>query len=86
MRSEARRTGDPVPDGSQHQHVAFSAWHDQRRTTAGSKSPHPEADHAELRDKGVDVDAELMGGDGVVPMLFFFRDNNKIQLMIVQAQ
>src|SRR5207253_11321566 len=31
------------------------------------------ADHEELRQNGVDVDAELLGGDGTVPLLFFFR-------------
>jgi len=50
------------------------------------ESPDLAADHAELRGKGVDVDAELMGGDGTVPLLFFFRDHNKNQLVIVQAQ
>ncbi len=49
------------------------------------ESPDPAADHAEVRGNGVDVDAELMGGDGTVPLLCFFRDN-KNQLMIVQAQ
>ena len=28
----------------------------------------------DLKDKGVDVDAEAMGGDGTVPPLFFMRD------------
>ena len=49
-------------------------------------SADPRADHAELQSRGVDVDAELMGGDGTVPLLFFFRDSNGNQLMIVQAQ
>jgi catechol 2,3-dioxygenase-like lactoylglutathione lyase family enzyme len=57
-----------------------------RMTGIAFESPDPAADHAELRGKGVDVDAELMGGDGTVPLLFFFRDNNSNQLMIVQAQ
>jgi hypothetical protein len=56
-----------------------------RMTGIALESSDPAADHAELLAKGVDVDAELMGGDGVVPLLFFFRDNNKNQLMIVQA-
>ncbi|HVA61806.1 MAG TPA: VOC family protein [Mycobacteriales bacterium] len=56
-----------------------------RMTGIAIDSPDPAADHAELRDKGVDVDAELMGGDGEVPSMFFFRDNNKNQLMIVQS-
>jgi hypothetical protein len=30
----------------------------------------PAADRAERRGKGVHVDAELMGGDGTVPLLF----------------
>jgi len=50
------------------------------------ESPDPRADHAELKKLDVDVDAELMGGDGTVPLLFFFRDNNKNQLMIVEGQ
>ena len=41
--------------------------------------------HDELRAKGVDVDAELMGGDGTVPLLFFFRDHDGNTLMIVEA-
>lgn len=56
-----------------------------RMTGIALESPDPAADHAELRGREVDVDAELMGGDGTVPLLFFFRDNNKNQLMIVQA-
>jgi lactoylglutathione lyase len=56
-----------------------------RMTGIAIESSDPTADYAELRNKGVDVDAELMGGDGTVPLLFFFRDNNKNQLMIVQA-
>jgi catechol 2,3-dioxygenase-like lactoylglutathione lyase family enzyme len=50
------------------------------------ESADPRADHAELKEKGVDVDEELMGGDGVVPLLFFFRDHDANHLMIVEAQ
>lgn len=49
-------------------------------------SPDVTADHAELRDKGVDVDAELMGGGGGVPLMFFFRDRDRNQLMMIQPQ
>jgi hypothetical protein len=49
-------------------------------------SADPRADYQELKGNGVDVDAEVMGGDGTVPLLFFFRDNNKNQLMIVEQQ
>jgi len=57
-----------------------------RLTGIALTSPDPRADHAELTTKGVDVDAEFMGGDGTVPLLFFFRDRDKNQLMIVQEQ
>jgi hypothetical protein len=30
------------------------------------------------------VDAEMMGGDGTVPLLFFFRDHDGNHLMLVQ--
>ena len=50
------------------------------------ESPDPKADHAELQKNGVDVDAETWGGDGTVPLGFFFRDNSKNQLMVVEAQ
>lgn len=49
------------------------------------ESEDPRADHAELQAAGVDVDAELMGGDGTVPLMFFMRDNNGNQLLIVDG-
>jgi catechol 2,3-dioxygenase-like lactoylglutathione lyase family enzyme len=55
-----------------------------RMTGISLGSPDPRADYAELAGRGVDVDAEIMGGDGTVPALFFFRDHDKNQLMIVQ--
>ena len=57
-----------------------------RNTGVALDSSDPRADHAELRDKGIDVDEELMGGDGTVPLLFFFRDRDGNQLMIVEGQ
>jgi hypothetical protein len=39
-----------------------------------------------VADRDVDVDDELMGGDGTVPLPFFFRDRDANQLMIVQRQ
>lgn len=41
--------------------------------------------HAELKEKGVNIDLELMGGDGTVPLLFFFRDHDANTLMIVES-
>lgn len=49
-------------------------------------SPDPQRDHDELKSQGVDVDDELMGGDGTVPLLFGFRDSEGNSLMIVQEQ
>ena len=57
-----------------------------RMTGIALESSDPRADHAELKAHGVDVDAELMGGDGTVPLLFFFRDHDANQLMIVEGQ
>ena len=57
-----------------------------RMTGIALMSPDPRADHAELKDASVDVDAELMGGDGTVPLLFSLRDHEGNQLMIVEEQ
>ncbi len=57
-----------------------------RMTGIALESADPRADHAELAGNGVDVDGELMGGDGTVPLLFFFRDHDGNQLMMVQGQ
>jgi lactoylglutathione lyase len=48
-------------------------------------SPDPAADRTELEGLGVDVDPELMGGGGGVPLMFSFRDQDKNSLMVVQA-
>jgi catechol 2,3-dioxygenase-like lactoylglutathione lyase family enzyme len=56
-----------------------------RMTGIALVSTDPRADHAELKEQGVDVDGELMGGDGTVPLLFFFRDQDANHLLIVQA-
>jgi catechol 2,3-dioxygenase-like lactoylglutathione lyase family enzyme len=57
-----------------------------RMTGIALTSTDPRADHAELKEAGVDVDAELMGGDGTVPLLFSLRDHEANQLMIVEEQ
>ena len=44
------------------------------------------SDHAELKRTDVDVDEQLIGGDGAVPLLFFFRDPDGNHLMVVQQQ
>ena len=40
--------------------------------------------HAELKERGVDVD-EPMGGEGPVPRMFFFRDLDKNNLLLVEG-
>jgi hypothetical protein len=45
-------------------------------------SPDPAADRAEF--EGLDVDPQVTGGSGGVPVMFSFRDQDKNQLMIVQ--
>jgi catechol 2,3-dioxygenase-like lactoylglutathione lyase family enzyme len=57
-----------------------------RMTGIAFASPDPRADHADLKGKGVDVDAEMMGGDGTVPLMFFFRDRDGNQLMVVEER
>ncbi len=57
-----------------------------RVTGIALSSSDPRADHAELKEQDVDVDAELMGGDGTVPLLFSFRDRDGNHLMIVEQQ
>jgi catechol 2,3-dioxygenase-like lactoylglutathione lyase family enzyme len=47
-------------------------------------SPDPVADRNELAGLGVDVDPEVLGGEGGVPVMFSFRDQDKNSLMIVQ--
>jgi catechol 2,3-dioxygenase-like lactoylglutathione lyase family enzyme len=39
--------------------------------------------HAELKERGVDVD-EPMGGEGPVPRMFFFRDLDANNLLLVE--
>src|SRR3954467_9384409 len=57
-----------------------------RMTGIALDSSDPRADHADFQAKGLDVDAEIMGGDGVVPLLFFLRDLDGNHLMVVEAQ
>jgi lactoylglutathione lyase len=41
--------------------------------------------HEDLKGKGVDVDEELMGGDGTVPLLFGFRDAEGNNMMVAEV-
>jgi catechol 2,3-dioxygenase-like lactoylglutathione lyase family enzyme len=43
-----------------------------------------DADHAGLRDRGVEADEEVMRMGGPVPPMFFFRDQDGNRLLIVE--
>jgi catechol 2,3-dioxygenase-like lactoylglutathione lyase family enzyme len=55
-----------------------------RMTGISLSSRDVAADHSAFTERGVDAD-ELLGGDGEVPLLFFFRDNNGNQLMVAEG-
>ncbi|HXW38490.1 MAG TPA: hypothetical protein VEJ44_02250, partial [Acidimicrobiales bacterium] len=55
-----------------------------RTTGIGLVSTDPKGDHADLKEKGVDVDDETWGGDGTVPLGFFFRDEDGNQLLVAE--
>lgn len=57
-----------------------------RMTGIALESTDPRGDHAEFKGQGVDVDDELWGGDGGVPLGFFFRDHEGNQLMVVEKR
>jgi catechol 2,3-dioxygenase-like lactoylglutathione lyase family enzyme len=56
-----------------------------RMTGIALSTTDARAAHGELKAADVDVDAELMGGDGTVPALFFFRDPDGNSLMVVES-
>lgn len=56
-----------------------------RHTGIAFESTDVRAAHEEFVAKGVEIDGELMGGDGTVPLLFFFRDADRNVLMLGEA-
>jgi catechol 2,3-dioxygenase-like lactoylglutathione lyase family enzyme len=55
-------------------------------TNIALESSDLRGDHEELKANGVDVDEQTMGGDGTVPLMFFFRDGDGNTLLLVEAQ
>jgi catechol 2,3-dioxygenase-like lactoylglutathione lyase family enzyme len=53
-------------------------------TRIGFSTDDVDADHAELRERGVDVDDEVMRMGEDVPPMFFFRDPDGNSYLIVQ--
>jgi len=64
----------PPREGAPHNDQAFLVF--------GTKDL--DADHAALKERGVDVDGEPMGGEGDVPRMFFFRDPDGNNLLEVE--
>jgi len=64
----------PPRQGAPHNDQAFLVF--------GTKDL--DADHAALKERGVDVDDEPMGGEGDVPRMFFFRDPDGNNLLEVE--
>jgi catechol 2,3-dioxygenase-like lactoylglutathione lyase family enzyme len=62
---------------------AFQPGH---ATGIGLEAKDVRALHADLKEKGVEVDGELMGGDGTVPLLFGFRDGDGNNLMVAEVE
>lgn len=56
-----------------------------RNTGIGFETSDARALHAELTGRGVEVEEALMGGDGTVPPLFFFKDGDGNQLLVAQV-
>jgi catechol 2,3-dioxygenase-like lactoylglutathione lyase family enzyme len=63
---------------------AMGDWQPGRMTGIGLVSSDPRADREELASKGVELDGELMGGDGTVPLLFSFKDQDGNSLMVAE--
>lgn len=55
-------------------------------TNIGLETADVDADHADLRDRGVDVDAEIMRMGDPVPAMFWFRDQDGNTLLMVEEQ
>ena len=53
-------------------------------TRVGFTSDDIDADHANMRDRGVDVDEEVMRMGDPVPPMFFFRDPDGNNFLLVQ--
>ena len=56
---------------------------DNKQTCVAFTTDDLDAAHAELKERGVDVD-EPMGGEGPVPRMFFFRDLDRNNLLLVE--
>jgi catechol 2,3-dioxygenase-like lactoylglutathione lyase family enzyme len=56
---------------------------DSKQTCVAFTTDDLDAAYAELKERGIDVD-EPMGGEGPVPRMFFFRDLDRNNLLLVE--
>lgn len=56
------------------------------QTGIALQTPDIDAAHAELKSRGVDIDAEVSRMDGPVPPLCWFRDPDNNTLMLVEVE
>jgi len=56
---------------------------DNTQTCVAFTTDDLDAAHAELKERGVDVE-EPMGGEGPVPRMFFFHDLDRNKLLLVE--
>lgn len=63
---------------------AREGWEPGRMTGVSLHSSDPHAEHARLKEAGVDVDDEVMVIDGPPPDMFFLRDADGNTLLIVE--
>ena len=61
-------------------------WQPGRMTGISFVTPDATAEHARLRDAGVDVDEQVLKMDGPPPDMFWFRDVDGNSLLIVQDE
>ncbi len=64
----------------------MGAFQPGQATGIGLESKDVRALYDDVKAKGVDVDAEPMGGDGTVPLLFGFRDGDGNNPMVAEVE
>jgi catechol 2,3-dioxygenase-like lactoylglutathione lyase family enzyme len=85
---EGERWVEVAPPGSRAR-LAFAPprgeFQPGRNLGLARETADVDADHAALREAGVDVDPEVMKMGGPVPDMFWFRDQDANVLLLVQA-
>lgn len=66
-------------------HMEARQWTAGRMTGVSFSTDDAAAAQSALRERGVDVDEEIMGGEGPVPKMFWFRDLDANNFLLVQT-